>query len=252
MGELRGFLDPNTLTSNGLLIAALAGGWLLYTRAFRLGRVLVVCCLTLLVILGYSPVGNMIRWSLESRFPTSDVSGQTALDGIIVLTGSSERPRMAAELARLHPETRIVISGGHLSGFGDTEADAAATIMERLGIPRARIEVEGRARTTAESASILKAQIQPKPGERWLLVTTALHMPRSIGAFRQAGFAVEAFPVERRIADHERFYRSPNLVRGLRGFDVGMYECIGLLVYWLTGRSSELLPAPAPKRGDRF
>ena len=246
MGELRGFLDPNTLTSNCLLIAALVGGWLLYTRAFRFGRVLVAGCLTLLVILGYSPLGNLIRWSLESRFPTTDVFGQMAIDGIIVLTGSGERPRMAVELARLHPAARIVISGGHLSGFGDTEADVAATIMERLGVPRGRIEVEGRARTTAESAAILKAQIQPKPGERWLLVTTALHMPRSVGAFRQAGFAVEAFPVERRIADHEKFYRSPNLVHGLRGFDVGMYECMGLLVYWLTGRSSALIPGPAP------
>ena len=63
-------------------------------------------------------------------------------------------------------------------------------------MPASRLTLEDRSRNTIENAVYSKALAQPKPGERWLLVTSALHMPRAMGAFRQAGFAVEAYPVD--------------------------------------------------------
>src|SRR3989442_945720 len=72
------------------------------------------------------------------------------------------------------------------------ESDLAARMFASLGIEKSRIALEARARDTLENARFSKALADPKPGERWLLVTSAYHMPRSIGAFRRAGFAVEA------------------------------------------------------------
>ena len=56
--------------------------------------------------------------------------------------------------------------------------------------------MERRARNTLENAEFAKALAVPRPGERWLLVTSAFHMPRSVGLFRKAGFNVEPYPVD--------------------------------------------------------
>ena len=69
-------------------------------------------------------------------------------------------------------------------------------LWESFGIARDRVTLETRSRNTAENAAFTKALVKPKPGERWLLVTSALHMPRAIGCFRRVGFPVEAYPVD--------------------------------------------------------
>jgi uncharacterized SAM-binding protein YcdF (DUF218 family) len=118
-------------------------------------------------------------------------------------------------------------------------------LWERLGVAPGRIIAEDRSRTTAENAVFTKALIEPKPSERWLLVTSAHHMPRAIGAFRQAGFPVEAYPVDWRTRGPVDFVRAfSSLGDGLRRTDTAMREWVGLLVYWLTGRSTELFPRP--------
>ena len=59
--------------------------------------------------------------------------------------------------------------------------------------------MERRSRNTQENVEFSKAMVAPKSGERWLLVTSAFHMPRSVGLFRKAGFAVEPYPVDWRV-----------------------------------------------------
>jgi uncharacterized SAM-binding protein YcdF (DUF218 family) len=120
-----------------------------------------------------------------------------------------------------------------------------APILESFGIPASRIELEGASRNTHENAVFTRELVRPKPGERWLLVTSAHHMPRSVGSFRRAGFAVEPYPVDWRTRG------APDLARpfgiaagGLARTDVAVREWVGLLVYWLTGRSSALFPGP--------
>ena len=92
--------------------------------------------------------------------------------------------------------------------------------------------------------------MQPKPSERWLLVTSAHHMPRSIGIFRKAGFPVEAHPVDFRTRGWQDL-DGPfgSLAAGLARTDAAMHEWAGLFVYWLTERTSELFPGPRPVAG---
>ena len=85
--------------------------------------------------------------------------------------------------------------------------------------------------------------VQPKPGERWLLVTSAYHLPRAMGVFRKAGFPVEAYPVDwrtRGAVDALRPFETAS--DGLRRTDTAVREWVGLAAYWLTGRTSELFP----------
>jgi len=120
-------------------------------------------------------------------------------------------------------------------------------VFKSLGIPASRITLEKQSRNTIENAVYSKTLAQPKPGERWLLVTSALHMPRAIGAFRQAGFAVEAYPVDYQTSGWEDVLNVVGgLSGGLSGTDKAMHEWIGLIAYRITGKTSELFPGPRP------
>ena len=111
--------------------------------------------------------------------------------------------------------------------------------------------MEERSRSTAENASLTKLLIDPKPGERWLLVTSAIHMPRAIGAFRKAGFPVEAYPVDWNTKGWSDVWTGPFWpLEGLIASDTAIRQWAGLFAYWLGGYSSELLPGPM-KRLER-
>src|SRR3989442_5423475 len=211
LSKIFGFfaIPSNLVVSIGML-----GLLLLRTVLARAGRPLAFASLIVLAILGLSPIGNALIIPLEERFPRWDAT-RGAPDGIIVLGGAispdvssardevalneaAERLTVVAELARRYPDARIVFSGGSGALIYDEGAEAplALRLLESLGIPRTRITLEDRSRNTVENAVLSKAIAQPKPGERWLLVTSAHHLPRAVGVFRKAGFPVEAYPVD--------------------------------------------------------
>ena len=219
-------------------------------------------------MLGLSPIGNALIIPLEERFPPWDAA-RGAPDGIIVLGGAispdvsaardevalneaAERLTVAAELARRYPDARILLSGGSAALIYDEGAEAllALRLLQDLGIARARILLEDRSRNTVENAVFSKAIAQPKSGERWLLVTSAHHLPRAVGVFRKVGFPVEPYPVDWRTRGPKDVLRPfATLGDGLRRSDTAVREWVGLAVYWLTGRTSELFPAPIPEGG---
>ena len=89
----------------------------------------------------------------------------------------------------------------------------------------------------------------PKQGERWLLVTSAYHMPRSVGIFRKAGFTVEPYPVDWRVGGRADLVGFHNIAGdGLSSIDTGVREWVGLVAYWITGKTSGILPRPARSR----
>ena len=105
--------------------------------------------------------------------------------------------------------------------------------------------MERLSRNTQENAEFSKALVNPKAGERWLLITSAYHMPRSVGLFRKAGFAVEPYPVDWRVgkaADLLTF--SSVIVDGLDRTDLAMREWMGLTAYRASGKIDEWFPGP--------
>lgn len=252
-----------TIPSDVILGLGVVGLALMLTRFRRAAVRLMAASLLLLVVVGASPIGSVLIGALENRFPPWKDSGQP-VDGIIVLggvinprmtvqrgslsiNGEVERMTEAAMLARRYPAARIVFTGGNPSLFAHDppEADYAVQLFELLGVPAARIVLENRSRNTAENATFSKAMVKPKPGERWVLVTSAMHMPRAIGAFRQAEFAVEPCPVDWHTAPSVNLFRLPTRwLGGLSAVDAAAHEWVGLFVYWVSGRSSELFPGP--------
>jgi uncharacterized SAM-binding protein YcdF (DUF218 family) len=254
------------LPTNFLIVVGVAGALLLAFRFAVLGRKLLVVSAVLLAICGFSPLGNILLYPLEQRFPPWDAA-QGPPDGIIVLGGpidadlsvahdtpvirsAPDRMIAAAALAHQYPNARIVFSGGsaNLIANDAREADFAGEIFEGLGIDKSRLTMERRSRNTYENAEFSKTIAAPKPGERWLLVTSAFHMPRSIGLFRKAGFAVEPYPVDWRVGSRADLLSFTNFAGdGLGRTDTAVREWLGLLAYYLTGKTGELFPGPALK-----
>jgi uncharacterized SAM-binding protein YcdF (DUF218 family) len=252
------------LPINLLIELGVLGAVLLTTRVAWLGLRLLVASVLLLAVFGFSPLGNLMLYPLEQRFPPWDAT-RGAPDGIIVLggpvdpdlsaahhtpavTNSPDRMITAAALARRYPSARLVYTGGsaRLISNDAKEADYAAEIFESLGIARSRLTMERLSRNTAENAAFTKDLVKPKAGERWLLVTSAFHMPRSVGLFRKVGFPVEPYPVDWRVAWREDLFSFTNVAGdGLGRTDTAVREWLGLVVYRLTGRTDELLPGPA-------
>jgi uncharacterized SAM-binding protein YcdF (DUF218 family) len=254
------------LPTNFLIGLGLLGTLLMAKRFVSVGRRLLIAAIVLFAICGFSPLGNWVLYSLESRFPPWDET-KGAPDGIVVLGGSidpvlsaahggavvkssGDRIIAVAALARRYPNARIVFSGGSGNLIDDDarEADYAASLFESLGISKQRLTLERQSRNTHENVEFSKVIAAPKSGERWLLVTSASHMPRSVGLFRKAGFAVEPYPVDWRVAgraDLTSFQILPT--QGLANIDAGVREWVGLVAYWIMGKTSELFPGPLPK-----
>ena len=174
------------LPINFLIGLGLLGAVLLATRAVLLGRRLLVASILLLAVFGFTPLGNLLLYPLEQRFPPWDAT-RGAPDGIIVLggpvdpdlsvahhtpvvTSSADRMITAAALARRYPNARLVYTGGSARLFSNDakEADYASGIFESLGIAKSRLIMERLSRNTAENAAFTKDLVKPRDGERWL------------------------------------------------------------------------------------
>lgn len=250
--------------SNFLILVGLLGCLLLFTEAGRgFGRLLALTGFLGLLVAGLSPLSAWVLMPLENRFPAFADDG-ARVDGIVVLGGgvesdtslgrdqitvndSGERAIALADLARRYPQARLVFAGGTGSTREDaiSEAEIVSRFADSLGVPRNRLILEQQSRNTRENAVFAARMVQPRPGERWLLVTSAWHMPRAMGCFRKAGFPVVAYPVDYRTSGPRDAYRFATFAsEGLSEFDIGVKEWIGMIAYKLAGYTDAVVPAP--------
>lgn len=252
--------------SSLVVITVAVGLWLMrYEARRRLGGRLAVGGLAFLVVAGILPLGNVLILPLEERFAATPKIGPTdQLAGIIILGGfedgwvsagrgglavneSAERLTEGVRLALKHTEAKVVFTGG-VGGLWPGGTDAAGPVGEFLtevGIDRQRIVLESRSRNTHENAVFTAALVKPQPGQRWALVTSAYHMPRSMSVFRKAGFDVVAYPVDYRTRGAEDLLRPfERISAGLERLDLAVKEWVGLVAYRLSGRSDALFPSP--------
>lgn len=251
---------------SGLMVECLLLGMLLRTRPalHRVGAVLAWASVSALAACLLLPVDNWAIRPLEDRFPAVS-DPPPAVDGIIVLGGAiddltsldrntpilgaaANRITSFVALARRYPEARLVFSGGSgdLQQGLSNEARYARILFSQLGVPAQRIRFEAASRTTRENALDTSRLLGPPPraGERWVLLTSASHMPRAVGVFRKVGWNVLPWPVGYQSRDHVSVY-GRSLGQKLALLDWAAHEWAGLVVYFLRGWTSALFPAPA-------
>ncbi|MGB3834061.1 MAG: YdcF family protein [Mesorhizobium sp.] len=253
------FAQPLNL-SIVLLAAGLAAG---FFGARRPPRWAAGLAFLILAVSTWTSAGQLMLSPLEERFPRPPAPER--VDGIVVLgggfegainkarggyelNGGGDRFVEAAVLARRYPDARIVISGGvgELILDGEDDATAASRLLTALGVAPGRLTLEGKSRNTYENALFTRELVTPRPGETWLLVTSAFHMPRSKALFDKAGFPTVPWPVDYRTTGQEGIgFLTDNPVDSLQATTLAIREWIGLLAYWLTGRIDSVFPGPA-------
>ncbi|HNV60480.1 MAG TPA: YdcF family protein [Rhodoferax sp.] len=237
-------------------IAALLVASLLAHRRPALAQKLVGLALSLLLLMGWQPLPHGLLRQLEVQYAEIPFDADLrTFTGVVILGGSTEEAyiaeahtqpllneaaeRMMGPIAMLrrNPHLRLVFTGGEGSfmASGPSEAERVRPFFDSMGIGRSEVTYEARSRTTYENA-VLTAQL---PGininQRWLLVTTASHMPRSMATFKKVGWNVAAYPVDFRTGN-DTPWTAYSLKDGARNWQLLLHEYLGLLAYRLTGR----------------
>lgn len=249
-----GLLAPATL-----LFLAITSAALLRNRKPRLSQGLLGSAVLFMALLLICPVGHWSIAPLEHRFPRPDLNA-TAVDGIIVLGGvldatasrraggivlnnGAERLTEFIALARRYPHAKLVFSGGSGSvRHDDREADYVQAFLASQGFDTRRVIFENRSRNTLENARESQAVAHPNPGEHWLLITSAFHMPRAVGCFQTIGWSVIPYPVDYRSYSDDDWF-SFDADTQLQQLSIAAREYIGLISYRLMGRTPALFPA---------
>jgi uncharacterized SAM-binding protein YcdF (DUF218 family) len=251
-------VEPSTI----LLCLAWVGLMLLGLRRVRSGFACLLVSIGALTLLGLTPLGALALAPLENRFPVvttlpAQITGIIVLGGAVdpdisqargipTLNRDAERMTALVYLARQYPAAELAFTGGsgRLVHGGMSEADVAREIFTELGVDQHRIVYESRSRTTYENVVLLKRLLRPQPGQRWLLVTSAWHMPRAVGLFRREGWQALPYPVAYKTAPGWINDLHGGFAENLAMFGLACHEYAGLTVYWLLGRSSAWFPAP--------
>jgi uncharacterized SAM-binding protein YcdF (DUF218 family) len=252
---------------NVLLLLLLAGSIVLLLGHRPLGAWLVCLVTAALVAITFLPIGAWLLSPIENRFPLPELPER--VDGVVMLgdaveihasagrnqtalNEAAERVTTLIELGRRYPEARLVVTGGigRVVGGPLNPAQALKSFYRQQAFDVDRILFEDQSRNTIENAVLTRQLVQPKPGERWILVTSAYHMPRSVGVFRQAGWPVIAYPVDYRTTGQTDRWTlldrlaQPSVSDALFELDLAVKAWAGLLAYRLMGRTSALFPAP--------
>lgn len=245
---------------NFLILCLLLGAvCLVLNRAF-FAKLFLLPSIFVIALVAICPVGEWLLHPLESQFETNPRLPDK-IDGVIVLGGAEKAVmakkwqqvelNMAAErqtafirLARRYPNAKLIYTGGSGSLVSQKfkGADVAERLYAELGLSRDRVTIERNSRNTYENAVYSKKLIQPQNNENWVLITTAWHMPRSVGIFCRVGWSVIPYPVDHWTWPENRLFSDVEFYENIRALHVGVKEWVGLLVYYLTNKTDRLFP----------
>jgi uncharacterized SAM-binding protein YcdF (DUF218 family) len=255
-----GLLSPTNMI---VLLMTLATFFLITGATSTAKKILIPTVLVTLFATIY-PVGDVLIYPLESRFQ-KPVTMPEQVDGIIVLGGGEQlktslswqtaelgaggdRYIGAAQLAKRYPTIPIIFTGGNnflrLQGIG-TEGNLARTLLTAVGIEQSRLVIESKSRNTNENFLFIRPLL-PEITGRYLLVTSAFHMPRAMGIAGEQGLNVIAYPVDYRSNQPALRQVGFNLFEHLEVLEPAWREWIGLTVYYLTGKTNQWFPEPEP------
>lgn len=250
---------------NFLFLLFLAGV-LLMPLFRRAGKVVVGAAVILFLIFGLMPVGPELMAGIENQY-SRPAQAPEKVDGIIVLGGALESELIVARdtlvvnnaaerileglrLARLYPDAKLVFSGGEgqLHSINHPESvDIRDFISTYGGVDAARPLYEEKSRNTYENAVFTRALIKPGPGQHWILVTSAFHMPRAVRVFESAGWSgIVPWPVDYRTSGTvSAFPDKLNVAGNFMMLDMALHEYVGMLSYRLSGKTGEKPGKPA-------
>lgn len=245
---------------NFILLLLVSAWLLLLFKAKRLVTPLMGGIVLMLMLIALFPIGNWLLYPLEKRFKTNpELPG--SIEGIVVLAGALEPEHSALwgqteansaverelafmKMAKAYPDAILVYTGGssNLIRQEFKAADAAKSLFEEHGLDTSRIIFEREARNTHENAILSLERVNPRLDLPWVLITSAYHMPRSVGIFCKAGWPVIPYPVDHQTHPVLQFRIGYSLGGHMNELELAIHEWLGLVAYRLTGKTTSLLP----------
>jgi len=204
-------------------------------------------------LLGFRAIPDALLRPLENRYPVPAAKAIERHAGIIVLGGAlghpdsymahgqvplgdaAERMTVSVGLVRQHPELELVFSGGEgrLLTIGMTESELARVFYQQQGLDMSKVRLEDGSRNTRENAHQVAKLLGPRCQQRWLLLTSAWHMPRSMAEFEAVGCKVTPYPVDFRTGESTALTEY-ELAHSLLRWQTALHEWLGLWVYGVT------------------
>ena len=237
-----------------LIALLLVLGFVIWPLWKSVGRFFVVSGLLVFFILALTPLPGLAIYYWERSYPSGVLPEK--VDGIIALGGSlgqasapalgyvpinenADRFLNFARLMEAYPNAKALYSGGtgRLDSQHLKEADAAKRLLEELGIETTRVLFETQSRNTFENARNSLEMARPQPGENWVLVTSAYHMPRSVKVFESVGWDVYPYPVDHRVEENDmRIWLPIRITPRFEWMRAVLRENLGIAVYKITGK----------------
>lgn len=228
-----------------------------FTKRQKAGKCLVTIGLLFLLAFSTYPFASAILRPLERHYPAVDALGQRNLDKlgakyIVVLgggqvcdptitTASQFQPSSLVRLIegiRLHrqiPGSKLILSGGSSKYEPTTNAELMKKMALLLGAKKEDIIIEDSSKNTYEEAKIIKDMIGK---EKFILVTSAAHMPRSMALFKKFGMEPIPAPTNHLVKESSKMPPQgffPN-ADNIKMVEVAFYEYFGLIKEKLAGR----------------
>jgi uncharacterized SAM-binding protein YcdF (DUF218 family) len=257
-------LQPSNLIFVLMFVALI----LIWRGRRKSGLSLFTVCLSLYALVMFGPLTGWLMVPLEKRFSVySNDLAHGPYSGIIILAGAerltyssrnnqvsldgaAERLIEAAKLARIFPDLPIIFCGGGKIDNMLTEVEIARKFFLEAGIDLKRIRFDDKSYNTYTNAIEAEKLIKDHETEKWLLVTSAFHMPRAVGAYRAANINIQPYPVDYRTELSTPLISYPNAGRNFYQLDFAVHEWVGLLAYYISGRSNNIFPAPQEIRPE--
>ncbi len=237
----------------GFSILLLVVSFFFFRKRPRASRVLSVSAVIILWICSTEWFSSYLIAPLESRYPRNPpvekidavvvLSGMADLklsgQGSVELEAGSDRIIEAILLARRFPDSLLIISGGSGNLLHQETSEAALLsryLVPQLGIPIERIMVDATSRNTTENAVNTREILNRNGIERFVLITSAFHMQRSMACFHKVGLDPIPWPVD--FKSHKNNLDVFSLIPGTGSLvrtDAAIHEYIGLLVYKIMG-----------------
>jgi len=251
------FFMPTQLCIEILVVGVVL---LWFTKRKRAGTILATLALFLIATLSYGVVSNSILWPLEYKHPPltitqsptdSSLDRAKSVKWIVVLPGGAISEPTLPVTSQLSPIscTRVIegvrlyriIDGSKLifTGRGEANKPTTAELMAQLAISLGVAEqdtvLETKSRDTKDHVRYLKSLVK---GDRFILVTSASHMPRSVALFEKLAMHPIPAPVGHlakrpKEINHYMFFPSSS---SLYKAETAMHEYLGLLWARLRGQ----------------
>ncbi len=243
---------------NIFIFVTLISIFLYFVKLRKLSLIIFLINFVFITLISFLPIGSYLIYKIEKEYhsyikPPDQVDGILILGGAtnpllyneydqISLNGSSERLVESVFIIKKFDRAKVIFSGGSgiLNRPDFNHAQVAKSFYKKIGIEIDKIIFESNSRNTHENIIYSKKIANPKINENWLLITSASHMKRALLIADKNNWELIPYAVDFKNIKDFKFIPNLNLLSNLNSFQQGSHEWLGLVSYYLMGRTNKV------------